>query len=519
MLQRTGRRKSRTTAVNAGVAGVSQNTVSRYGAAIKEHLVAYDGVDPEANANLKRSLEKISKYKRPASSDPNYSRLTKSQAGFSAEVKSTARKRAEQAISGKKPHTVRTDDVPDHVNDPLFDITSKVDSKGNPVPAASVQVKFIGSSPKDAVTKMLGGGGNFRKYDENNVKIEVPSDYYDGMKADLKTRITSLRKQCQHLEKQNDSKTLAGKRAELDRCRRLNKNLRKSNTSSEEAIQARNHPVWSTTKDVLKVAHRAGWKQAGIGAGIGGGVSLVRNIMECVQGEKTPEEAALAVTGDTAAAAAGAYSVTFVASAFKGFLQKAESPLLRIISKSNLPTYLVTTTLEIGKTMFSYFKGEIDTVECLDELGEKGYGMLNSALYAGIGQIMIPIPILGALAGSIFGYALSAVSYHSLLDSLKDAKLAHEERLRIEKESKEAVAMLQSYRAELEEKIQQVFSNRRQFFDSVFDQMKNALQIDDPNGYISAVNRITERCGKEPLFRNTEEFDELMENPDVPIRI
>ena len=74
---------------------------------------------------------------------------------FDAEVEEVARRRAEEAIKGRKPRTVRTDDIPGHVNDPFFDITCKVDAKGNPIPGASAQMKFVGSSPEAAVDKML----------------------------------------------------------------------------------------------------------------------------------------------------------------------------------------------------------------------------------------------------------------------------------------------------------------------------------------------------------------------------
>ncbi len=161
------------TFTNLSVAGTATDVVDRFGSAVKEHVVGYSGVDNEAGRALKRGLKTISGYRNPSDS------LTKQQAGFSAEVKEVARRRAEEAIAGKKPCTVRTDDVPHHVNDPLYDITSKVDANGNPVSHLSEQMKFVGSSSKEAASKLLSK--DFDKYIENDVKMTVPSDFYDGV--------------------------------------------------------------------------------------------------------------------------------------------------------------------------------------------------------------------------------------------------------------------------------------------------------------------------------------------------
>ena len=189
-------RKRTDTIENAALAATSEDVVDRYGSGVKEHIVAYSGKDYE-NIKYKlpdgrivskkpttgpyeeipaindRSLKSVSQYKRGPKSDPNYKTETKNQAGFSAEIKETARRREEQAIKGEKPHTMRTDDIVEvdsegnpvldshgkpikrHVNNQLFDITSEVDANGNPVPNSSYQMKFEGSSPKQAIDKLL----------------------------------------------------------------------------------------------------------------------------------------------------------------------------------------------------------------------------------------------------------------------------------------------------------------------------------------------------------------------------
>lgn len=492
--------------VNAGLSGAASDVVSRYGSGVKEHFVAYSGVDNETGQQLKRGLKQISRSKvNPEFKDSNL----KQQAGFSAEVKEVARRRAEEAIAGKKPTTLRTDDIPGHVNDPLFDITSEVDAAGNPVPGSSAQMKFVGSSPKAAVGKMLGK--DYQKYIDNNCKILVPSDYYDGMKADLGERISSLEKQVERLKAEGKTDAVAAKQAELDKCRKLDKNLQKSKVSKSEAMEARQSPKISTVKDVVKVSHRAGVEQAKMGAAIGGGISIVRNAVAYFSGDKEAAQATLGVARDTAEAAAVSYATGFAGAAIKGAAQNAAPKTIRTLAtKTNLPAYIATTTLEAGKTLVRYFNGTIDGSQCLEELGEKGFGMVNSSLCAAIGHALIPVPVVGALAGSMIGYALSSASYKILSDSLKAAKIARERRVAIEAQCAESIKMLKEFRRELEANIEKYLRERRLFFNDTFSEIESALGIGDVDGYIAATNRITAAFGGKPQFSNMTEFDSLM---------
>ena len=287
--------------------------------------------------------------------------------------------------------------------------------------------------------------------------------------------------------------------------------------TNSEAMEARLHPTLSTAKDIVKIAHRSGVEQAKMGIAIGGGISIIRNAIALYKGDKEGVEAIKDIAVDTAGAAAVSYATGFGGAVIKGSMQNSSSAMLRGISKTNLPAYIATSTLEIGKTMTAYFKGDIDGAACLEELGEKGYGMVTSAMFAAVGQMVIPIPILGAMAGSMLGYALASASYHSLLGSLKEAKLAKTERIRIETECEEAVKMLQEYRQKLEKYIDDYLQKTENVFNEVFSEIKDKLAIGDADGYIRSINKITEFCGKNPIASNRKDVDLLMQN-DSPIK-
>jgi hypothetical protein len=254
-------------------------------------------------------------------------------------------------------------------------------------------------------------------------------------------------------------------------------------------------------------------EQAKYGAVISGSISMITNLVAVVKGDKEPEEAAIAIVKDTGTGAVVSYTTAFAGSSLKGALQNAGPKFLQNVSKTNLPAVIVTTALETGKTLAKYIRGEIDGVECLEELGEKGTGMAASALFATIGQIAIPIPVIGGMIGGMLGYALSSACYGQVMAALKEAKLAREERLRIERECEEAIKMIRQYRAEMETLISRYLSDHINTFHMAFDGMKKALNTGDIDGFITGANTITRKLGGKPQFDTFGEFDSLMQGP------
>ena len=284
-------------------------------------------------------------------------------------------------------------------------------------------------------------------------------------------------------------------------------------------MEARLHPELSTAKDIGKLSLRAGGQQALYGAAIGGGISIIQNCVALIKGEKNSKEAALAVAGDTTKAAAISFVTGFSGSAIKGAMHNAKNTTLRALSKSNLAGTLVTTTVETGKTLKKYINGEISGLDCLEELGEKGTGQVSAAMFAVIGQAAIPIPVVGGLIGSMVGYALSTAFYKEVVNTLKTEKFAKEERIRIEKECKEAILLIQQYRSEMNAVINNYLLDYSTTFNGAFDQMLVSLNINDIDGFIGGANTITEKLNGNVSFRSFQEFETNVMNNSEPFRL
>ena len=175
----------------------------------------------------------------------------------------------------------------------------------------------------------------------------------------------------------------------------------------------------------------------------------------------------------------------------------------------------MVVALDAGKTMKKFYDGEIDGVECLEELGLQGTEMLGASLFTVIGQLAIPIPVVGGLIGGMLGYALSSASYSTLVNSLKEAKLAHEERLIIEAACEEHITYIKECRKEIENVISQYLTTNIEIFNTAFINMNDALQIGDVDGFITSTNNLRGALGKEISYNTFEEFDKLMQTDEV----
>lgn len=507
---------------NVGIAGTQAEIVQRYGSAVKEHFVAYSGIDRETGQVLKKCLESISKEK--ISEKQPYQSI-KAQAGYAAEVKTAAKENADKIIASEKVRVSRTDDLPKDlksssgqsvggVNNQIYDIVS-VGKDGSYIEGTGRQLKYVGKDASECCDRLLLK--KFDKYRDADASIEVPKDFYDGVKAELDKRIESLNNQIRRAEESGNHELVQQRRSQLEQLKKTKENLKQGKLTSDEAIEARLHPELSTAKDITRISHRAGLEAAKTGAVIGGGMSFISNSVAVLKGDETPEDAVLTIAGDTVSAAGLSYATGFMGSAIKGGMQNAESIYLREISNTALPAMIATSLLETGKTLYRFADGQIDGVQCLNELGEKGSGIVTSTAGATVGQILIPIPVLGGLIGSMCGYALSSMYYNTLTSALNEAKMAHEERLRTEAECAAAIIAIREYRLEMELAIRNYFTAHICAFDSAFSKMQKAFHTGNIDLLVEGANSITETLGGEVLFHTASELDALIASEDIII--
>lgn len=283
---------------------------------------------------------------------------------------------------------------------------------------------------------------------------------------------------------------------------------RKSKSHIEQNLQRRQ------VKNTASEFHQSGIEAAKAGASATAIMSTATNFVAVLRGEKTPSEALKDIAIATGKTAAVSYVTGGMVTVATQVLSRSTSQFAQVLGRAGAPGKVVAAVMATAGTLNRYLSGEISTLECMVELGETATVCAAASYGAMVGQVAIPIPIVGAMLGSMVGGMLGSMAFNVLGRQFQAEKLARERRIRIEKECKEAIHMIEKYRRELNELAAKYLAEHRKVFDEAIGNMDAALQMKDADGFIHAANRITTQLGGKVQFQNKEEFDVLMESDD-----
>lgn len=350
-----------------------------------------------------------------------------------------------------------------------------------------------------------------------------------------------------------------------------------------DAAEKRNNVKLARTgvKNATETAHKAGLNGALNSGEIAASISAVYNISSYLKGEKTAKEALIDVGGDTTKAAASGYLNVAVPTVINHTLESSKNKFVAALGEKNVVGKTITVISLTGDTVIKWGNGDITAEECLIELGNTGSNvagtycgaMLGKAAFVklaeGIGNIAIPMPMVGYVLGSMVGGVVSSALYdnmiqywqaareeerrrqqeiyeammryyaeqrrrkevqelihtnteaavnysvHTIINSGEFQNLAKEsakyfvDYMETEKRIAECVLIslqLKEYRRQMQECIDNYFSEYEYCFASAFQFMDSALQMGDYDGAIIGANQVTRLFGKEPIVENTEDF-------------
>lgn len=324
---------------DATIMGSTSEESALYASANREHLSVLD------------KLEEISKRKI----NPNYTNQNiNQQAGYSAEIKEQARVNAYNILAKKGERIVQYDDLssrqkaqvkklfPNYAtpskNHELVDYIS-VDEKGNVIPGTLTQSKFVGRNGEECFKKLLSK--DYEKYFENGANMKIARNHYGDFQRAVNTRIKSLESQIAKQKGLGDFQKATFLEKELQKCKTIKAHTRPASVTKREAIEARLNPNLSTAKDVTRVSHQAGMNAAQTGALIGGGVSLVTNVYECIANGKDPMKAIKHTAIATLKGGVLSYCSTASSSFLGGLMQSSANKIIQSLGKGSLPAIFV----------------------------------------------------------------------------------------------------------------------------------------------------------------------------------
>ncbi|MGN8409334.1 hypothetical protein ACR9KN_01625 [Helicobacter pylori] len=493
---------------DAAIMGSTSEESALYASANREHLSVLD------------KLEEISKRKI----NPNYIKQNiNQQAGYSAEIKEQAHVNAHNILAGKRERIVQYDNLssgqkaqvkklfPNYAtpskNHEIVDYVS-VDEKGNVIPGTLTQSKFVGRNGEECFKKLLSK--DYKKYFENGAKMKIARNHYGDFQRAVNTRIKSLESQIVKQKGLGNFQKAAHLEEKRQYFKTIKAHTRPARVAKGEAIEARLNPNLSTAKDVTRVSHQAGMNVAQTGALIGGGVSLVTNVYECIANGKDPMKALKHTLVATAKGGALSYGSAFASSSLGGLMQSSANKIIQSLGKGSVPAMIVGACVANATILGRYFSGKIDKTELLKQLGKANTTLISSGAMAVAGQALIPIPVVGALVGGFVGAILSETCFNALLKAREEAKLARQRRIEIERECREIIKLLEIYQNQFKEVFEKYFHETTKFFNQSFNELERASYAGDADLAIAVNNKIQERLGQKALFDNKQEGWELI---------
>ncbi|GAA8218172.1 hypothetical protein HpKG28_08050 [Helicobacter pylori] len=104
---------------------------------------------------------------------------------------------------------------------------------------------------------------------------------------------------------------------------------------------------------------------------LNGFVSFIKSIYECQKKGKDPKEALKHTATKTLENGAYSYGVAFSSSLLGSMMQNSANQFIQNLSNGSMPTMVVGVGVGSCEVLIKYFRGKINSVECLEELGEK----------------------------------------------------------------------------------------------------------------------------------------------------
>lgn len=226
---------------------------------------------------------------------------------------------------------------------------------------------------------------------------------------------------------------------------------------------------------------------------------------------KDPKEVLKHTAIATLKGGAYSYGVASGGSLLGGMMQNSANKVIQSFGKSSLSAMIVGASVTNVTIFIRYFSGKIDEAELCKQLGRTNTSLLSGGTMAIAGQVLIPIPVVGALIGGFVGAALSEVFFNAL--NSKKVELARQKRIEIEKECRESIRLLEMYRNQFKEVFERYFHGTIKFFNESFDELERALYAGDADLVIGANNKIQEGLGQKALFGNKQECWEFHHQP------
>ena len=240
------------------------------------------------------------------------------------------------------------------------------------------------------------------------------------------------------------------------------------------------------------------------------GKSGAKKAWRMIKGEDQNGSVLAEVLIDSAKSVANGYVTGTIGT---GVAAAAETAGLGGITRINGHLAIAAAIVQSSKSLCAYLDNRIDAEQMLDEINQTAVNGTASFYYGTVGQAVIPIPVAGALIGSIVGYFVGTILYQSSLLSLGEPlsiKQAQKRRQCVEEICHHAIPLIQLHREELQRVVRENCIGQVALFDAAFQTMDAASAESDPHASICQLETICSALHAALPFKTFREFDLFM---------
>lgn len=241
-------------------------------------------------------------------------------------------------------------------------------------------------------------------------------------------------------------------------------------------------------------------------------VEGVNNLIQVANGDKEFNEAVKDMGEVTSKVVVRGGTVKVITTGINNVIRNGSSQLVnKIVANSNIIVKLINVALILKDSTFKFINGEISGKEFFKEIGEKGVELVASSMGAVVGQILIPIPIIGAMIGAI----ITSISCGEIFKSIKTLREHERKADYIEKLANIALAEMKKQREILEEIVEKEL---KVFDDSIsngFNQIYDSMISNDMEGFAGGLDTILSVFNETVMFKTREEFDDFFDDENA----
>jgi hypothetical protein len=192
--------------------------------------------------------------------------------------------------------------------------------------------------------------------------------------------------------------------------------------------------------------------------------------------------------------------------------------LVEGLGGGTLPIAMGRAAVGIAEAGFAFAKGDINSEEFAARTAKTAATTSIVWAFSSIGQTVIPIPVVGALAGAFVGQLVGTQCVKGLQMALVAARQDHADQERL-RELEDQLLIATALTEELSALTVHIGGERNAYVAHVvmpkFDTARRALMLEADDEVLARFARIVSTFGGEPLFTTMGEFDAWMKDDAV----